>query len=214
MTALLTGSSPLSQLRVMLVVFLPRIIRYITRSTGNHVKTLQTDRGKEFCNTEFDLLLEQEGITQETNTPYTPQHNMCIERDNRTVCEASRSMLHLHNVPLTLWAESVHTAVYLLNRTINTQVGSTIPYELWFKTKPTVSHSITFGTIAYIFTDKSLRTKFQAKEVMVIFVGFSTSSKGWQFWNLSTNTISESYDVIYMRLLVIHHHYFIHRNHL
>ena len=177
--------------------FFTKIIRYITRSTGNHVKTLRTDRGKEFCNTEFDLLLEHEGITRETSTPYTPQQNGYIERDNRTVCKAARSMLHLHNVPLTLWAESVHTAVYLLNRTINNQVGSTTPYELWFKTKPTVSHYRTFGIVAYILTDKSLRTKFQAKGVMVIFVGYSTSSKGWRFWNPSDDTISESSDVIF-----------------
>ena len=115
------------------------------------MKILRTDRGKEFCNTEFDLLLEREGITRENNTPYTPQQNGHIERDNITVCEAARSMLHLHNLPLNLWAKSVHIEVYLLNCTINYQVGFTTPYELWFKTKPSVSHYRTFGTLAYIF---------------------------------------------------------------
>ena len=41
--------------------FFTRIIRYITKSIGNQVKTLRTDRGKEFCNTEFDLLLDKKG---------------------------------------------------------------------------------------------------------------------------------------------------------
>lgn len=94
-------------------------------------------------------------------------------------------MLHLYDVLLTLWAESVHTAVYLLNRTINHQVGFTTPYELWFKTKPSVAHYRTFETIAYTFIVKSLRTKFQAKGTMVIFIGYSATNKGWRFWNPS-----------------------------
>ena len=154
------------------------------------MKTLRTDRGKEFCNTEFDLLLDQEGITRETTTPYTPQHNGYVERDNRTICEAAMSMLHLHNIPLQPWAEAVNTAVYLLNCTINAQVGYTTPYELWHKVKPSVSHYKTFGTVAYIFTYKSLRTKFQANGTMVIFVGYSATSKGWRLWIPSHNIIS------------------------
>lgn len=106
-------------------------------------------------------------------------------------------MLHYHNIPLKLWAEAIHIAVYLLNRTINTQVGFTTPYELWFHTKPSVSHYRIFGIVAYIFIDKSLHTKFQAKGHKVIFVGYSDTSKGWHFWNPSTDKITESSDVIF-----------------
>ena len=178
--------------------FFIKVIRYIKNATGNSVKTLRTDRGTEFCNTEFDILLEREGITRETTTSYTPQQNGYVERDNRTICEAARSMLHLHDLPLRLWAEATHTAVYILNRTINSQVGIVTPYELWFKTKPSVSHLRTFGTLAYIFIDKSKRTKFQPKGSRVIFVGYSKTSKGsWRFWRPLTNIISESSDVIF-----------------
>lgn len=106
-------------------------------------------------------------------------------------------MLHYHNIPLKLWAEAIHIAVYLLNKTINTQVGFTTPYELWFHTKPSVSHYRIFGIVAYIFIDKSLHTKFQAKGHKVIFVGYSDTSKGWRFWNPSTDKITESSDVIF-----------------
>ena len=177
--------------------FFIRILRYIEKVTGNAVKTLRTDRGKEFCNNEFDLLLEHEGITRETSTSYTPQQNGYVERDNRTICEAARSMLHLYDLPLKLWAESIHTAVYILNRTINHQVGYKTPYELWFNSKPSVSHFKTFGTLAYIFIDKSQRTKFQPKGSRVIFVGYSNTSKGWRFWNPLTDKITESSDVIF-----------------
>ena len=177
--------------------FFIKVIRYIVNTTGNRIKTIRTDCGKEFCNTEFDLLLEREGIIRETSTSYTPQQNGYVERDNRTICEAARSMLHLHDVPLKLWAEAIHTVVHILNRTVNTQVGHTTPYELWFHRKPSVSHYRTFGTLAYILVDKSLRTKFQPKGTSVIFVGYSDTSKGWRFWNPRTDTVTESSDVLF-----------------
>ena len=177
--------------------FFIKVYHSIERATGNRVKTLRTDRGIEFCNTKFELYLEQKGIVRETSTSYTPQQNGYIERDNRTISEAAKSMLHLYNIPLKLWAESVHSAVYILNRTINSQVGFTTPYELWFRTKPSVSHYRIFATIAYIFIDKSLRTKFQAKGTMVVFIGYSETSKGWRFWNPITDQITESSDVIF-----------------
>lgn len=75
------------------------------------MRTFKTDRGGEFCNDNFDLLLEQEGIKRETSTSYTSQQNGYVERDYQTICEATQSMLPMHKLPLTLWVESVNTAV-------------------------------------------------------------------------------------------------------
>ena len=52
--------------------FFLKVLRSIERTTGNRTKTLRTDRRGEFCNKEFDLLLEQEGVERETSMPYTP----------------------------------------------------------------------------------------------------------------------------------------------
>lgn len=93
--------------------FFLKVIRYIERTTGNRTKTLRTDRGGEFCSTEFDLLLEREGVVCETSMPYTPQQNGYVERDNRTICEAARSMLHLHDLPLKLWVTILFTLRFI-----------------------------------------------------------------------------------------------------
>ena len=113
------------------IKFFLKVLRIVQFTTGHSVQTLRTDRGTEFCNTDFDSLLDSEGIIRETSMAYTPQQNGYIERDNRTICEAARSMLHLHNLPIKLWAEVVHTAVYVLNRTINHQVGHTTRTKLF-----------------------------------------------------------------------------------
>lgn len=52
--------------------------------TGNKIKALQSDDGKEYRNREFDNFLEQHCIARRLSTPYSPQQNGVAERKNRT----------------------------------------------------------------------------------------------------------------------------------
>ena len=179
------------------IKFFRKILRVVQRDTGVSVCKFRSDGGKEFCNKFFDELLDTEGIRRDMSTPYTPQQNGYIERDNRTVCEAARSMMVAMNLPEPLWAEAVNNAVHVLNRTINTQTGTKTPFELWYGKKPSIDHYRVFGSIAYILTDKKHKTKFQARGRQVRFVGYSSTSKGWRFWDPTSQKIVESSDVIF-----------------
>ena len=70
--------------------FFTKVLRSVERITGARVKTLRTDRGKEFCNDNFELLLEQEGITRETSTAYTPQQNAYINTSMTSMTPRTR----------------------------------------------------------------------------------------------------------------------------
>ncbi|GJX64850.1 retrovirus-related pol polyprotein from transposon TNT 1-94 [Tanacetum coccineum] len=50
--------------------------------------------------------------------PRTPQHNGVVERQNRTLAEAARTMLIFSKAPVFLWAEAVATACYTQNRSL------------------------------------------------------------------------------------------------
>ncbi|GJW74735.1 retrovirus-related pol polyprotein from transposon TNT 1-94 [Tanacetum coccineum] len=50
------------------------------------------------------------GISHETSVARTPQQNGVVERQNRTLVEAARTMLIYAKAPLFLWAEAVATA--------------------------------------------------------------------------------------------------------
>lgn len=39
------------------------------------------------------------------------------KKENRTIVEAERTTLHLKNIDISFWVESVNTAVYTLNIT-------------------------------------------------------------------------------------------------
>ncbi|GJT66538.1 integrase, catalytic region, zinc finger, CCHC-type containing protein [Tanacetum coccineum] len=52
------------------------------------------------------------GITHEKTVLRTPQQNGIVERQNRTLVEATRTMLIFSKAPLFLWAEAVANAYY------------------------------------------------------------------------------------------------------
>ncbi|GJQ96648.1 retrovirus-related pol polyprotein from transposon TNT 1-94 [Tanacetum coccineum] len=52
------------------------------------------------------------------SVPRTPQQNGIVERRNRTLVEAARTMLIFSKAPMFLWAEAVATACYTQNRSL------------------------------------------------------------------------------------------------
>ena len=93
------------------------------------MKVLRTDNGGEYVSTEFERLLEIEGIRHERTIPKTPQQNGVAERHNRTLVEMVRSMLLDSKLPQKFWGEAISTAVYLCNRSPTKALESMTPFE-------------------------------------------------------------------------------------
>ncbi|UYV60695.1 hypothetical protein LAZ67_1001953 [Cordylochernes scorpioides] len=110
----------------------------IYTQTGNKIKVLRTDNALEFKSDNFADLCKRFGIIHEFTAPYVHEQIGRIERDNRTIVEAARSMLNSRNLPGFFWAEACNTATYILNRSATKQTPGTTPYELFFGTKPNV----------------------------------------------------------------------------
>lgn len=104
------------------------------------IKTLRTDRGREYLSEQFKALCEQNGIRRQLTIPYTLQHHFVAERRNRTLLDMVRSMLIHANLPATYWGDAILTAAYILNRVPSKSVPLT-PYELWTGKKPGASSS-------------------------------------------------------------------------
>ena len=94
--------------------------------------------------------------------PFTPSQNGLIERDNRTVGDNARSMLAARKLPHFLWGETVQTATYLLNRSINARSNAT-PFELVSKRMPRVDHLRVFWAVAYVKEQEKKRSGYQKK---------------------------------------------------
>ncbi|GJV31539.1 integrase, catalytic region, zinc finger, CCHC-type containing protein [Tanacetum coccineum] len=76
------------------------------------VRFIRTDNGTEFVNQVMSEYYEGVGIFHQKSVPRTPQQNGVVERRNRTLVEAARTMMIFSKAPMFLWAEAVATALF------------------------------------------------------------------------------------------------------
>lgn len=67
---------------------------------GHKITKFSAPRMGEIINKTVQHFFEQHGIRHETTIPYTPEQNGLIERENPTIVEAARTMLHSCNLNL------------------------------------------------------------------------------------------------------------------
>nr|GEW56583.1 hypothetical protein [Tanacetum cinerariifolium] len=80
------------------------------------VRIVRTDKGTKFLNKTLYVYFASEGILHQTSVTRTPKQNGVVERRNRTLVEAARTMLSASKVPLFFWAEAIATACFTQNR--------------------------------------------------------------------------------------------------
>lgn len=158
---------------------------------------LRSDNGGEFCSTEMEQFLLINGIIHQKTNAYTPEQNGMCERLNRTIVEKAKCLLFDANLQKVFWAEAVHTAIYLRNRSIAAGLKKT-PFELWTGIKPDVSNLRIFGSVVMVHVPKEKRLKWDKKAAKQILVGYSDTTKGYRIFNPTKKAISVSRDVIIM----------------
>nr|GEY04764.1 hypothetical protein [Tanacetum cinerariifolium] len=86
-------------------------------STTKHIKEMsQSNRPSTLIIKDWvsDSEDESEGIKREFSVARTPQHNGVVERKNRTLIEAAKTMLAYSLLPIPFWAKAVNTHYELL----------------------------------------------------------------------------------------------------
>nr|GEW91407.1 hypothetical protein [Tanacetum cinerariifolium] len=107
---------------------------------------------------------ERIGIFHQKTVPRTPQQNGVVERQNRTLVEAARTMLIFSKASMFLWAEVVATACYTQNRSLIHTRHHKTPYELVHNKK----HDLTFFKVNGIVKRQN-RTLVEAAQTILIF---------------------------------------------
>ncbi|GKE23641.1 retrovirus-related pol polyprotein from transposon TNT 1-94 [Tanacetum coccineum] len=116
--------------------FVIKFLKQIQVGLNKTVRFIRTDNGTEFVNQVLTQYYESVGIFHQTSVPRTPQQNGIVERWNRTLVEAARTMLIFSKAPMFLWAEAVATACYTQNRSLIHTRHNKTPYELVHDKKP------------------------------------------------------------------------------
>ncbi|KAG8499415.1 hypothetical protein CXB51_005894 [Gossypium anomalum] len=167
----------------------------VENQSGCKIKALRTDNGSEYLSERFQKLCEESGIHHQLTNFYTPQQNGVCERKNRTVLNMARCLLFQSKLPSNFWAEAVNTSVYLLNRLPTHAVKDKTPFEGWYGLKPSVSHLKVFGCMCYALIPAERRTKLERRSAPGIFVGYSSTKKGYRVYDPSTKKILVSRDI-------------------
>ncbi|GJV08998.1 retrovirus-related pol polyprotein from transposon TNT 1-94 [Tanacetum coccineum] len=82
--------------------FVINLLKQLQVGLNKTVRFIWTDNGTEFVNKDLIDYYENIGITHEKTVPRTPQQNGIVERRNRTLVEAGRTMLIFSKAPLFL----------------------------------------------------------------------------------------------------------------
>nr|GFB92583.1 hypothetical protein [Tanacetum cinerariifolium] len=170
-------------------------LRLVQRGLQAQVRVVRTDKATEFLNQTLHAYFVAEGIQHQTSVARTPEQNGVVERRNRTLVEATRTMLSAAKVPLFFWAEAIATACFTQNRSLVIPRHEKTPYHIINECKSSVKFFYIFGSVCYIVRDGENLDKMKEKGDECIFVGYSTQSRAYRVFNKRTRVIMESIHV-------------------
>uniref|UniRef100_H3H942 Integrase catalytic domain-containing protein n=1 Tax=Phytophthora ramorum TaxID=164328 RepID=H3H942_PHYRM len=171
---------------------------YVTKvqtQFGKKVKFVRHDGAREFATNSLKAFYEVEGIEQQTTVPYAHQTNGMAERAIRTIVTIGRSMLHHAKLDKCFWAEAAMTAIYVKNRLPSPKVEHKTPFEIVYKSKPSVKHMRVFGCQTYTLTPKEKRRKWDPKAHAGLFLGYEEVSKAYRLYDIEAGQVVVSRDV-------------------
>nr|GEW87048.1 ribonuclease H-like domain-containing protein [Tanacetum cinerariifolium] len=178
-------------------------LKRITVLLYSPVIIIRTDNDTKFKNQVLKEYFDSVGISDQVSSVRTPQQNRVVERRNRTLVEAARTMLVFSRAPLFLCAESIATACYTQNRSIIHRRFKKTPYEL-INGKKRISPFYMYSELSVIprMIVKILGSLVQKGDIG-FFIGYSADSCAYRVYNRRTKKIMETMNVTFDELLTM-----------
>jgi hypothetical protein len=179
-----------------------RFYKMVETQFQTKIQILRSDNGTEYLNSCLGPFLTEKGIVHQTSCTNTPQQNGVAERKNRHLLEVTRTLLFSYNVPSHYWGEAVLTAAFLLNRMPSRILSFKTPIENLTKYYPHTKlvNNIPlkiFGCTAFVHIHSQNRSKIGPRAVKTIFIGYSSTQKGFKCFDPKTRKFYISYDVTF-----------------
>ena len=161
--------------------FLQQHATYIQNRTGQKVKRLHVDGGREFSRSKE--WAKDEGIQWIETTPHNSESNGRAEASNKTVTILARKLLLHSGLSKGFWPDAVETAVFILNRMPTRRLASKSPHQIiaealhWTPLLPYVGNLRAFGSTALVLDQSIARgDKFSSRAKKGILVGFEADN--------------------------------------
>ncbi|KAM1709738.1 hypothetical protein TB1_000224 [Malus domestica] len=99
------------------------------------------------------------------------------------------------NVPKRFWSQGVMAAVYIINRLPSRVLGFKSPLEVMKGRKIDLSHLRVFGCVCFVHIQSHHRDKLDPRALKCIFLGYSSTQKGYKCYDPQLRKIIVSKDV-------------------
>ncbi len=149
-------------------------LQHLLRSapSGRKCRFLHTDQGGEYKNDDIAKLLFDHGITHETTSSHTPEHNRVAKHFNRTIIDMVHCMLLDSSLPKNLWGEALFLAV-AVNNPLPTSANSNVaPIVKWDATlQPSIAHLHRFGAAVQVLIPLDQQSKLGPRTRDGVYLG-------------------------------------------
>lgn len=169
---------------------------HVERLLDTKIKCVHYDWGGEYQrihNTFFRSL----GIAHRVSCPHTHQQNGSAERKHRHIVETGLALLAHAHMPIKFWDEAFLTATYLINRLPTRVIDHKCPLERLLKTPPNYSLLRIFGCACWPHLRPYNTHKLSFRSKQCVFLGYSSSHKGYKCLDTDSGRIYISRDVIF-----------------
>ncbi|GKB66978.1 retrovirus-related pol polyprotein from transposon TNT 1-94 [Tanacetum coccineum] len=171
-------------------------IKRVENQNEIKVKQLRTDNGTEFRNSILVNFCDEKRISQNFSSPYSPEQNGVVERKNRTLIEAERTMLSGSVFSKQYWTEAVVTACYTQNRSTIVKRHLKTPYEIFRWRLLNINFFHVFGCQVFIHNHKDHLGKFDEKADDGYFLRYSLV-KAFRVFNTRRQQTAETYHITF-----------------
>lgn len=169
---------------------------------GVKIRGIRTDNAKDYFNQTLSSYFEKEGNVHQSSCVDSPQQNGVAERKNRHLLEVTRALIFQNHVPKNYWGEAILTSSYLINRLPSRVIDFKSPLNymseffpmnnFYSKLPPKI-----FGCVFYVHNHKYQRSKLDPRALRCIFVGYSTTQKGYKCYHPTSRKFFVSKDVTF-----------------
>jgi hypothetical protein len=147
-------------------------------------------------NKDFSNFFKNHGILHQTTCVNTPQQNGVSERKNRHLLEKTRALILQNNVPKKFWSDAILTATYLINRLPSPSLNNLSPLEILKGRKIDLEHIRVFGCTCFVHIKRI--DKLDKNSVKTVFLGYSSTKKGYKCFDPEQHKLYISRDVVFM----------------
>ena len=164
------------------------------------IQVFRSDNWKEYFNKILGKFFKEKGIVHQSSCNDTPQKNGVVERKNRHLLEIARALLFSTKTPKYLWGEAVLRAAFFINRMPTKVLHFKKPVDVFKNCFPT-SRLVTdislkkFGCTAFVHTHSHNHGKLDHKARKCVFVGYSSTQKGYKCFDPVSRKLFVSMDV-------------------